>query len=74
MIAAMFALLSVMPAGAMAASEVAAESKEARLEGYEKSVFLNDPGSSGLTWLFLVGLSVVPVAVMFKDAKRTHLD
>jgi len=40
--------------------------------GYNQSVKVD--GSSGLTWLFLVGLGVICFAVLFKDARRTHLD
>ncbi|HZZ43083.1 MAG TPA: hypothetical protein VFE58_09100 [Tepidisphaeraceae bacterium] len=46
---------------------------DARLESYEKVISL--PGSgTALLWLLLLFLTGVTVAVMFKDAKRSHLD
>ena len=45
----------------------------AKLEGYTKSVKV-EGGSVTLTWLLLVLLAVICVAVLFKDAKRSHLD
>lgn len=50
------------------------EMYDARLEGYERNVNINPPGTTALTWLLLVFLATVGVGVMFKDAKRTHLD
>lgn len=46
---------------------------EARLEGYTDPVRM-DSGSTALTWLMFIFLAVVALAVMFKNAKRTHLD
>ena len=46
---------------------------DGRLEGYAKNVTL-EGGSTALTWLLLVFLAVIAVGVMFKNAKRTHLD
>jgi hypothetical protein len=48
-------------------------SYDARIEGYSQKVQL-DAGSTALLWLLLVVLGVLSVAVLFKDAKRTHLD
>lgn len=45
----------------------------ARLEGYAASVKL-EPGSSALTYLLLFFLSAIAAAVVFKNARRTHLD
>jgi hypothetical protein len=45
----------------------------AKLEGYTKPVKL-EGGSVTLTWLLLVLLAGICVLVLFKDAKRTHLD
>jgi hypothetical protein len=46
---------------------------DARLEGYPTNVTL-DLGTTALTWLLFVFLSVVCIGVMFKSARRTHLD
>lgn len=46
---------------------------DARLEGYPTNVTL-DLSSTGLTWLLFVFLSIVCIGVMFKNARRTHLD
>lgn len=46
---------------------------DARLEGYPSGVAL-DLESTGLTWLLWVFLSIVCIGVMFKNARRTHLD
>jgi hypothetical protein len=35
---------------------------------------LVDNDSTALTWLLLVFLGMVTLGVMFKNAKRTHLD
>jgi hypothetical protein len=46
---------------------------EARLEGYTTTVRMAS-GSTALTWLMIGFLSAVAIAVLFKNAKRTHLD
>jgi hypothetical protein len=46
---------------------------DARIQGYTQNVQL-DTGSSALTWLLLIALGVLCLGVLFKDAKRTHLD
>ncbi len=33
-----------------------------------------DAGSESLTWVLMLGLSIMCVAVLFKNARRTHLD
>jgi heme/copper-type cytochrome/quinol oxidase subunit 2 len=55
------------------ASEDEPTSYDARIEGYPQKVQL-DAGSTALTWLLLIVLGVLSVAVLFKDAKRSHLD
>jgi len=50
-----------------------AQRLEARLEGYTQQVRLTS-GSTALTWLLIGFLSVVCLAALFKNAKRTHLD
>jgi len=46
---------------------------DARLEGYQGTVSVENQ-STALIWLLFVFLAVVAVGVLFKDAKRTHLD
>jgi cytochrome c-type biogenesis protein CcmH/NrfF len=46
---------------------------DARLEGYGTNVTLEN-SSTALMWLLLVVLGAICVGVMFKNAKRTHLD
>ena len=46
---------------------------EARLEGYASTVRMTS-GSTALTWLMIGFLSALALAVLFKNAKRTHLD
>ena len=47
---------------------------DARLYGFSGKVALADPGSSGLCWVMLILLCLVTVGVMFKSARRSHLD
>ena len=63
------------PGTALASSSDDEESKvyDARLQGYDKNIQL-DSGSTALSWLLLAALGVMCMAVLFKDAKRTHLD
>ena len=46
---------------------------DARLEGYQGNVSVENQ-STALIWLLFVFLAVCAVGVLFKDAKRTHLD
>ena len=46
---------------------------EGRLEGYTSKVRL-ESSSTALTWLMIGFLSAIAIAVLFKNAKRTHLD
>jgi hypothetical protein len=46
---------------------------DGRLEGYGRNVTL-EGSSTALTWILLIFLTVVCVAALFKNAKRTHLD
>jgi hypothetical protein len=47
--------------------------KNARLEGYANPVTL-EPQSSALTYLLFFFLATIAAAVLFKNAKRSHLD
>ena len=66
-------LLSVLLAPALALADDAPEPYDARMLGYPSSVQL-DGGGTALSWIVLVLLGVLTIAVLFKDAKRTHLD
>ena len=46
---------------------------DARLQGYSMQVSTGG-GTTALTWLLLVFLGVLCFSVLFKNAKRTHLD
>jgi hypothetical protein len=46
---------------------------DARTVGYDHEMWLKN-GSTSLTWLFLIVLVIVGMCVMFKNAKRSHLD
>ena len=71
LVAAAIGLSLLWPAPAPAQEE---EVKyDARLDGYETKMHL-DSDNTALTWLLLVALSMVALGVMFKNAKRTHLD
>jgi hypothetical protein len=69
MLMAVAALLT--PGVALAQDE--AVKNDARLEGYATKVTV-DSDSTALSWLLLVFLAMVALGVMFKNAKRTHLD
>jgi hypothetical protein len=47
--------------------------KEARLEGYTFNARAPE-GGPALTYLLFIFLAVLGLAVMFKNARRTHLD
>lgn len=48
---------------------------EVRLEGYGSGVNVRmEERSSALTWILMVGMAGACIAVMFKNAKRSHLD
>jgi hypothetical protein len=46
---------------------------DGRLEGYGKQVTL-DAGSTALTWMLLIFLGLICLGVLFKNARRSHLD
>ena len=46
---------------------------DGRLEGYASNVTL-EGGSTGLTWVVFIILTIICLGGLFKDAKRTHLD
>jgi hypothetical protein len=67
--------LVLAPASALAQQRGGPEIEiyDARLQGYEQQVMLED-SSTALTWLLLVALTALCLSVLFKDARRTHLD
>ena len=70
----MLVTIAVTPMSALARQqEPEREIIDARLEGYETIVALPE-STTALTWLLFAFLGVVCLAVLFKDAKRTHLD
>lgn len=71
------ALVVLLMSPAMTLARQYQEEKEivdARLEGYDKINVSLAPSGTALMWLLLIFLTIVTVGVMFKDAKRTHLD
>ena len=73
---ALFALMAMLatPIAALAARpEAEREIVDGRLEGYASNVTL-EGGSTGLTWVVFIILTIICLAGLFKDAKRTHLD
>lgn len=70
------ALVVLLMSPAMTLARRAEEEREivdARLEGYKENISLA-PSGTALMWLLLIFLTAVTVGVMFKDAKRSHLD
>ena len=64
-----------MPGAARAASDdEEAPKHDARTEGYNPARVQTESNSIALTWLLFIFMSVVALAALFKDAKRTHLD
>ena len=58
---------------AMLLADDSTKSYDARLEGYPSNVTL-DGGSTIIMWLIVVGLAVIAVGVLFKNANRSPLD
>ena len=62
---------TLSPSAALAQEEEAP--RDARLEGYDSKVYL-DGESQALTYILLIALGGLTFGVMFKNARRTHLD
>ena len=59
------------PAMALAADED--KMPDARIQNFSKPVSIPE-GGTALTWLLLIFLTLICLAALFKNAKRTHLD
>jgi hypothetical protein len=57
----------------MAADDEEKSPIDARVNGYHQSVALEEDNTA-LTWLLFAFLGVCGLSVLFKNAKRTHLD
>jgi len=60
-----------VPAMALAADED--KLPDARIQNFTKTVSVPE-GGTALTWLLLIFLTLICLATLFKNAKRTHLD
>ena len=72
-----FVLSAVLTVAACAGPALAQEEgieHDGRLEGYAEKVIIDGGESTALTWLLLVFLGMVSLSVMFKNARRSHLD
>jgi hypothetical protein len=66
------AMLGAAPMSALA-DDNTPKSYDGRLDDYVKPVTLDNSGT-GLTYFLWAALGGVALAVLFKDAKRSHLD
>jgi hypothetical protein len=66
-------LLTILATPVLAFAEDEMPAFNARLNGYKVPV-TPDGGSSAINWLLVLFLTLVTLAVLFKNAKRTHLD
>jgi len=60
-----------VPAMALAADDE--KLPDARIQNFSKTVSVPE-GGTALTWLLLIFLTLICLAALFKNAKRTHLD
>jgi hypothetical protein len=61
----------LVPAMALAADDD--KLPDARIQNFTKTVSVPE-GGTALTWLLLIFLTLICLAALFKNAKRTHLD
>ena len=64
-------LIAYNPHSAMAKDEE--DHYDARVQQYDPDLELKS-SSTGMAWMLMLFMGVVCVAVIFKDAKRSHLD
>ena len=63
-----------MPSVAGAVEEPEIPPNDGRVEGYNQNNVKLDKPSVALVWMAFAALSVVALAALFKDPKRSHLD
>jgi hypothetical protein len=66
-------LIASTPQSARAASDDDVVHYDARVQGYSPDMELKS-SSTGGCWILLIFMGVICVAVIFKDARRSHLD
>lgn len=66
-------LVAVVSPGVALAQEEDEVPRDARLEGHPTKVHL-DNNSPALSYIALIALAALTLSVMFKNARRTHLD
>ncbi len=64
-------VVMLSPAVAMAADDE--KLPDARIQNFAKPVTVPE-GGLALTWLLLIFLTLICLAALFKNARRTHLD
>lgn len=65
--------LLAAPQAALAQQAEGEEGIDARIRGYTTEVAL-PAGNTALTWLLFAFITICGLSVLFKNAKRTHLD
>jgi hypothetical protein len=68
------ALLTVGIAPQSALADDQSKSYDGRLDDYGKEKNVTLDGGTALSYFVWIGLGLVGLLVMFKDAKRSHLD
>jgi hypothetical protein len=66
-------VISCTPHSTYAKSDEDVEHYDARVQGFDPDVEQKSSGTGGC-WMLMILMGVVCVSVIFKDAKRTHLD
>lgn len=75
-----FSIMIALSSVAMAQDDDESDRPDARTEGYltadgkVQQIVLKDGGGHATTWFILAGLGLLGLGVMFKTARRTHLD
>jgi hypothetical protein len=66
-------LIACNPSHALGRDDPDAVHYDARVQGYTPDVELKS-GGTGMMWVVMILLGAICVSVIFKDAKRSHLD
>ena len=66
-------MVAVLLSPAMALAADDEKLPDARIQNFVKPVAIPE-GGTALTWLLLIFLTLICLAALFKNAKRTHLD